>query len=69
MISLCKYNRSVWSILIGMIITGACRSIVVKLAYQSGFKAPLTVTLLYLFGQSLSLIVYFIQKLHQYVGL
>ncbi|KAL7533520.1 hypothetical protein ACHAXR_005280 [Thalassiosira sp. AJA248-18] len=45
-----------------MIITGSARSIVVKLAYQSGFRAPLTVTLLYLFGRSLSLFVYLIQK-------
>jgi len=44
-----------------MIITGSARSLVVKLAYQSGFRAPLTVTLLYLAGQSLSLFVYLIQ--------
>ena len=44
-----------------MILTGAARSIIVKLAYQSGFRAPLTITLLYLFGQSLSLLVYKIQ--------
>ena len=44
-----------------MIITGAFRSIIVKLAYQSGLEAPLTVTLLYLLGQSFSLIVYIIQ--------
>ena len=45
-----------------MIITGSARSVVVKLAYQGGFRAPLTVTLLYLAGQSLSLFVYMIQK-------
>ena len=45
-----------------MITTGAFRSIIVKLAYQSGLEAPLTVTLLYLLGQSFSLIVYIIQS-------
>ena len=45
-----------------MIITGALRSIIVKLAYQSGFRAPLTITLLYLFGKSLSLLVYWMQQ-------
>ena len=46
-----------------MIITGAARSVAVKLAYQSGLLlAPLTMTLLYLFGQSLSLVVYWIEK-------
>mmetsp|Transcript_16639 Transcript_16639/g.35955 ORF Transcript_16639/g.35955 Transcript_16639/m.35955 type:complete len:477 (-) Transcript_16639:2476-3906(-) len=58
----CNYSRYTWSILLGMIITGSARSIVVKLAYQSGFKAPLTITLLYLLGQSFSLFVYWIQK-------
>ncbi|KAL9188854.1 hypothetical protein ACHAXT_011344 [Thalassiosira profunda] len=53
------YSARTWSILLGMIFTGAARSIVVKLAYQSGFMAPLTITLLYLFGQGLSLLVYF----------
>ncbi|KAL3808276.1 hypothetical protein ACHAXA_001165 [Cyclostephanos tholiformis] len=42
-----------------MIVSGAARSIAVKLAYQSGLKAPLTITLLYLFGQSMSLFVYY----------
>ena len=45
-----------------MILTGSARSIMVKLAYQSGFQAPLTITLLYLFGQSLSVFVYRIQQ-------
>ncbi len=45
-----------------MIITGSARSVLVKLAYQSGFRAPLTVTLLYLAGQFLSLVVYVVQK-------
>mmetsp|Transcript_16637 Transcript_16637/g.35945 ORF Transcript_16637/g.35945 Transcript_16637/m.35945 type:complete len:440 (-) Transcript_16637:2476-3795(-) len=58
----CNYSRYTWSILLGMIITGSARSIVVKLAYQSGFKAPLTITLLYLLGQSFSLFIYWIQK-------
>jgi hypothetical protein len=64
---LCDYSTSVWSILLGMIVTGAARSIVVKLAYQSGFEAPLTITLLYLTGQALSLLVYAIRKkIHGY---
>ena len=58
----CKYSGYTWSILAGMILTGSARSIIVKLAYQSGFKAPMTITLLYLFGQSLSLFVYRIKK-------
>ncbi len=58
----CRYPRRTWSILAGMIITGAARSIAVKLAYQSGLRAPLTITLLYLLGQSLSLVVYWISS-------
>mmetsp|Transcript_11487 Transcript_11487/g.12795 ORF Transcript_11487/g.12795 Transcript_11487/m.12795 type:complete len:410 (-) Transcript_11487:28-1257(-) len=58
----CKYSRHTWSILFGMIITGSVRSVAVKLAYQSGFRAPLTVTLLYLAGQTLSLLAYVAQK-------
>lgn len=58
----CKYSGYTWFILVGMIITGAARSIAVKLAYQLGCNAPLTITLLYLLGQSLSLIVYGLQK-------
>ena len=58
----CKYSGYTWSILSGMILTGSARSIMVKLAYQSGFQAPLTITLLYLFGQSLSVFVYRIQQ-------
>jgi len=45
-----------------MVIAGAARSVIVKLAYQRGFAVPLTVTMLYLSGQSLSIIVYWIQK-------
>lgn len=45
-----------------MILVGSLRSIVVKVAYQSGFKAPLTVTLLSFVGKSLSLFVYWVQK-------
>ena len=32
------YDSFTWFILFGMIISGACRSIVVKLAYQSGLE-------------------------------
>jgi drug/metabolite transporter (DMT)-like permease len=62
----CMYSRNVWAILFGMILTGAARSIAVKVAYQSGFKAPLTVTLLYLAGQALSLLAYIAQKKFPY---
>lgn len=48
-----------------MIVTGAARSIIVKLAYQSGFEAPLTITLLYLLGQSLSLVVHYAMVMMQ----
>lgn len=57
----CNYAGHTWFILVGMIATGSVRSIIVKLAYQSGFQAPLTVTLLYLLGQSFALIVFWIQ--------
>mmetsp|Transcript_37402 Transcript_37402/g.79793 ORF Transcript_37402/g.79793 Transcript_37402/m.79793 type:complete len:454 (+) Transcript_37402:244-1605(+) len=59
---ICKYSGYTWSILFGMIITGSARSIAVKLAYQSGFRAPLTITLLYLLGLSFSLLVHGIQQ-------
>ena len=41
-----------------MVTTGAGRSVAVKILYQTGFEAPIYVTLLYLLGQSLSLLVY-----------
>jgi hypothetical protein len=59
-LSAIMYSYSVSLILIGMIFTGAARSVLVKLFYQLGFRCPLFVTLLYLLGQSLSLIVYFV---------
>jgi len=45
-----------------MVITGASRSVAVKLFYDLGFRNPLFVTLLYLTGQGLSLVVYFISR-------
>jgi hypothetical protein len=54
------YPLAVSLVLIFMIITGAARSVAVKLFYQLGFQSPLFVTLLYLVDQSLSLIFYFI---------
>lgn len=51
-----------WYILIAMVTTGAARSVAVKLLYQTGFEAPIYVTLLYLLGQSLSLAVYAYQS-------
>mmetsp|Transcript_4294 Transcript_4294/g.6288 ORF Transcript_4294/g.6288 Transcript_4294/m.6288 type:complete len:433 (-) Transcript_4294:139-1437(-) len=55
---LCNYTKATWSVLTGMIITGSVRSVAVKLVYQRGFEAPLTITMLYLLGQALSLVVY-----------
>jgi drug/metabolite transporter (DMT)-like permease len=54
------YSPQVLAILLSMVITGAARSVVVKLFYQVGFERPMLVTLLYLLGQSLSLVVYFV---------
>jgi len=54
------YAFSVSLILICMIATGAARSVAVKLFYQLGFTSPLFVTLLYLLGQSFSVVVYLI---------
>ena len=45
-----------------MIVTGALRSVAVKLLYQIGLSAPFFVTLLYLSGQSLSLVVHFVGR-------
>jgi hypothetical protein len=41
-----------------MIVTGAARSVFVKMYYQMGFVNPLFVTLLYLLGHALALVVY-----------
>jgi hypothetical protein len=54
------YDLSVSLVLIGMIVTGATRSVAVKLFYQLGVESPYFATILYLMGQSLSLIVYLI---------
>ena len=60
------YERRTLSILLCMIVTGALRSVAVKLLYQIGLSAPFCVTLLYLCGQSLSLVVHFVkERLHQ----
>ena len=56
------YERRTLSILLGMIVTGALRSVAVKLLYQIGLSAPFFVTLLYLTGQSLSLVVHFVGR-------
>lgn len=58
----CKYSGYTWYILLGMVVSGSARSVVVKLIYQSGCNAPLTITLLYLLGQSLSVVVYALQN-------
>ena len=41
-----------------MIVTGSLRTVAVKLLYQLGIESPYLVTLLYLCGQSLSLVVH-----------
>ena len=56
------YERRTLSILLCMIVTGALRSVAVKLLYQIGLSAPFFVTLLYLCGQSLSLVVHFVGR-------
>lgn len=62
MIMVCNYSKNVWCILFGMVVTGSLRTVTVKLAYQSGFSAPLTISLLYFFGQGLSIVVYKVQE-------
>jgi len=61
-IMLRMYEKRTLSILLCMIITGALRSVAVKLLYQIGLSAPFFVTLLYLCGQSLSLGVHCIGR-------
>jgi hypothetical protein len=56
------YSGTTLLILIGMIVTGAARIVSVKLFFQLEFQSPLMVTLLYLAGQSLSLVVYWISQ-------
>lgn len=56
------YERRTLSILLCMIVTGALRSVAVKLLYQIGLSAPFFITLLYLSGQSLSLVVHFVGR-------
>lgn len=52
------YSAKVSFIIGGMVLTGAARSVTAKLFFQLGFNYPLFLTLLYLAGQSLSLIPY-----------
>jgi len=54
------YSAGVLAVLMLMILTGAARSVVVKLFYQSGFDNPYFVTLLYLVGRGLSLFLFLI---------
>lgn len=56
------YSLQTSLIILGMVITGTARSVGVKVFYQLGFDNYLLVALLYLLGQSLSLLVYFISK-------
>jgi hypothetical protein len=52
------YPPKIIGIIVTMIVTGAARSVGVKIFYQNGFVNPLFVTLLYLFGHALALLVY-----------
>ena len=56
------YSLRVSLVLAGMVVTGASRSVVVKLFYDLGFRNPLFVTILYLTGQGLSLVVYLVSR-------
>eukprot|EP00592_Proboscia_alata_P030166 CAMPEP_0194437608 /NCGR_PEP_ID=MMETSP0176-20130528/100853_1 /TAXON_ID=216777 /ORGANISM="Proboscia alata, Strain PI-D3" /LENGTH=157 /DNA_ID=CAMNT_0039259019 /DNA_START=201 /DNA_END=670 /DNA_ORIENTATION=+ len=57
------YSARTSSILACMVLTGVGRSIGVKLFYQLGYTNPLFVSVLYLLGQSLSIVVYLVSKL------
>jgi drug/metabolite transporter (DMT)-like permease len=53
------YSLQTSLILLGMIVMGTARSVGVKALYQMGvFQQPLWITVLYLVGQSLSLLLY-----------
>ena len=53
------YFCRILTVLVFMIVvTGAAHSVIVKFFYQFGFKKPFFVTLLYLLGQAISLLVY-----------
>lgn len=52
------YSLQTSLIILGMIITGAARSVGVKLLYQLGFDNYLFVVIMYLIGQSMALVVY-----------
>lgn len=54
------YSLRTSLIILCMIVTGATRSVGVKLFYQLGFESPLFVTILYLMGQSLSMVAYWL---------
>ena len=56
------YSLRVSLVLAGMVVTGASRSVAVKLFYDLGFRNPLFVTILYLTGQGLSLVVYLVSR-------
>jgi len=56
------YSLQVSAKLIAVIVMGAARSVAVQLFFQLGFTQPLFVTLIYLFGQSLALVVYFVSR-------
>ena len=56
------YSLQTSLIILGMVVAGTARSVGVKIFYQLGYDNPLFVALLYLVGQSMALIVYFIDK-------
>lgn len=56
------YSLQTSLIILGMVITGTARSVGVKIFYQLGCDNPLLIALLYLVGQSLSLVVHGVTK-------
>jgi drug/metabolite transporter (DMT)-like permease len=56
------YSIHVALVITAMVLTGATRSVCVKLFYQLGFERPEVVTFLYLLGQFLSIVVYLVSR-------
>jgi len=56
--TLCNYSATVTAVILGMVLTGAVRSVGVKTYFQIGFESPLFVTMLYLAGAFLCIIPY-----------
>lgn len=57
------YSIHVTLVITAMVLTGATRSLCVKLLYQVGFERPEIITFFYLLGQFLSITVFFVSRL------